>query len=75
MSNYLSSLWDGILHDAGDIGDGKVNVLLSEIVFASVAILVVVKTFIPIIYTQKKSTIKMMLLISYNKCFLNYTDE
>lgn len=53
MNDYLSSLWDGILHDAGDISDGKVNVLLSEIVFASVAILMVVKTFIPIIYTQK----------------------
>lgn len=47
----LSSLWDGVFHDARYIGNREIYVLLSEIVFATITIFMVVKTFFTIIYT------------------------
>lgn len=60
--NYLSSLRDGVLHDARHIGNREVDVLLSEIVFASVLIFVVVKTFIPVIYEGMKRLNNFLLV-------------
>lgn len=45
----LSRLWDGVLHDASYISNGQVDILLSEIVFATIAIFMVMKTFFTII--------------------------
>lgn len=45
----LSCLWDCVLHDASYVSNGQVDVLLSEIVFATIAIFMVMKTFLTII--------------------------
>ncbi len=45
----LSSLRDSILHDASHIGNRKIDVLLPEVLFDT-AVIVVIQTFLCIIY-------------------------
>lgn len=52
LETYFASLGNGVLHDASDIGNGEVDVLLPEVLF-NAAVVVVVQTLVCVVCTEK----------------------
>lgn len=53
----LSSLRNSILHDAGHVGDGKIDVLLPEVLFDA-AVVMVTEILLSVIYRTRNAQIE-----------------